>query len=73
MYSDFSGILESLIDKAGKASAKLSNEGLQSQTPVILHPRVWQTEDEAIKASTDSDYRVRMETIKQLEQQLGDI
>ncbi len=73
MDSSFSNILKKLEIQANKASESLVTENSENGKPVILHPRVWSTKEEATKASTDIDYRIKMETIKKLEKSLQEI
>lgn len=71
MSDPFEDILLDLSRLTERVSKEIGDEdSFKSSTPVILHPRVWKDEEEAKKAATDSNFRTKMELLKQLEDKM---
>jgi len=60
-----------LTREAEKTSEKLNDEGVKANETVILHPQVWKNKEDAIKASTDIDFRKKSEILKSFEGKIG--
>ncbi len=70
MFDEFTNLLKELESEAGLVVATVSDDGMKPNIPVVMHPRVWKTKDEAVKASGDLGYRTKMEVLKKLEDKM---